>query len=679
MEYLSAGIIIQEVQSGARPISGVSTATLGILGKAECGPVNVPVLVTSMADFERTFGAIARYRVGSTNYEFFNLGMALSLFFANGGTRAYVVRLANTTGGAGNVALKATASWASTWKRDAYSEGIWGNRISDLLEVDADNARPIVGEAVAMTGAAGTLAMKPVVDGNTVHIRYTKTGLVYDVYDEVSNGTVGTLKTRTLPIGDEALTYTSSAVLAQVPVVGTLHVRYTSGGIVYDVYDNGAGVLQTAGVTPVVKGSIVHATKTIILTDTTPTVVTADYYYVSVTTKGTITYSSGVLSLTDEPVLPVVDYQYKVYKYTVYYRTDPNDVNTDEVVESWDNLDLLGVSDSRYFPGVINAQSVYVAITKLSGGVPAMPSAPVFLTLGAEGNTITTVELSAGLVGLDSVNEMMMLIAPDSMYTGVPAASAILTDYADERGDCFAILETPVALARTADMSLVNTYSKSTLGKNTSLGALYHPWVRIADPLAGGALLDFPPAPIVAGIYARTDSTRNVSKAPAGITDGAIRGIVELTYKLSKAQRDSIYPCRVNPLISEPQTGTCVWGARTMSLDPLWRYIQMRRLFQFVEKSTFEATHWVCFENNDATTRTRVKLQMESFLLGLFNQGYFAGANPSQAFYVVCDDSNNPQSIVDQGLLICDIAIAGQKPAEFVVFRFQQKKNDTSA
>lgn len=676
MEFLSAGVIIQELQSGARPISGVSTSTLALLGKAERGPVNVPVLVTSMSDFSRIFGNAARYRISGVDYEYFNLWVALSLFFANGGTRAYIVRLANTGGGAGHIALKATASWASAWTRNAYSEGIWGNRISDLLEVDPNYSREILDEAVTIAIGTGTLSLKPVVVGS-VRMNYTSGGLVYDVIDDG----LGSLKTAQVPIGAEAVTILAgTGTLAHLPVAGTLHMHYTSGGNGYDVYDNGLGVLMTRDSVPVVKGTVVHATGVVTLTDATPTAVTADYYYASVVTKGTVTYTSGVVTLTDSsPTLVTADYQYAVYKYTVNFQSDPNRADTSEVVESYDNLDLLSANDSRYFPNIINSQSAYVGIVKLSGGVPSPFPTLAYLTGGAEGDTISTVELSNGLAGLDAVNEMMMVVAPDSMYAGVAAASSLMVDYCDARGDCFAILETPSSMVRITDMSQVSTYAKSTLGKNTSLGALYHPWVRIADPLANGALVDFPPAAAVAGIYARTDNTRNVGKAPAGITDGALRGIVELTIKLNKSQRDAIYPNRVNPLISEPQTGTCVWGARTLSLDPLWKYIQLRRLFQFVGKSTYESTHWVCFENNNATTRTRVRLQLESFLLFLFNLGYFAGNTPSQAFFVVCDDTNNPQSIVDQGLLLCDIAIAGNKPGEFIVFRLSQKQSDTTA
>jgi len=592
MEYLSAGVFVQELNSGARPIAGVGTTTLALLGKAERGPINTPVLVTSMGDFYRTFGNIARYRVGATDYEFFYLGMALSLFFANGGTRAYIVRIANTTGGPGHAAVAATADWTTLWTRTAKNEGIWGNRISDILTEDSNNQGVIVGEVQDISTGTFTLNFHPVKP--------------YSVQ----------------------FTYNSGA-----------------GPTTIVCHDGGDGKLYDAS-----GGQV-----------------------------GTINYDSGVCAITSPTPLTLIGgitYGYKMYVYEIYYQDNPQDRGTKRLVERFDNLDLVNEAGQRYFPNVVNDEdtgSEYVKITKLSGGVPSPLPSESYLENGAEGDTISDTELQAGLDSLDHTTDMMMLVAPDTQFAGIASSSKVLIDYADNRGDCFAILETPASLKQESDMSEVVKYVQATLNKNTSRAALYHPWVRIADPLAQARKVDFPPAAIIAGIYARTDITRNVSKTPAGITDGALRGVLELTYSTNKSQRDVIYPARVNPLVDEPQTGLCVWGGRTLSLDSLWKYIGVRRLFQFLEKSTFLATHWVVFENNDATTRTRVRLQMEAFLLFLFQQDYFAGKTPSEAFYVVCDESNNPQSVVDQGLLICDIAVAPKNPAEYVVYRFQQK------
>jgi phage tail sheath protein FI len=137
-------------------------------------------------------------------------------------------------------------------------------------------------------------------------------------------------------------------------------------------------------------------------------------------------------------------------------------------------------------------------------------------------------------------------------------------------------------------------------------------------------------------------------------------------------ERDFVYPNKVNPLISSAQTGLAVWGVRTIAIESEWRYINARRLFMYVEKSVFNSTHWVVFENNGPALWAKIKSQLNGFLTNLFNEGYFAGNSPSQAFYVTCDETNNPQSSIDAGQVIIDVGLAPNKPAEFVRFRFQQ-------
>jgi phage tail sheath protein FI len=143
-------------------------------------------------------------------------------------------------------------------------------------------------------------------------------------------------------------------------------------------------------------------------------------------------------------------------------------------------------------------------------------------------------------------------------------------------------------------------------------------------------------------------------------------------YETTFGQREILNPASVNCLVDTPQTGRAVWGARTLSLDSTWLYIQVRRLFMFVEKSTFLSTHWAIFENNGPELWSRIRMSLNGFLLNLHNDGYFAGTTPETSYRVVCDATNNPQSAIDTGLLTCDVWLAPNKPAEFLRFRFQQ-------
>lgn len=278
-----------------------------------------------------------------------------------------------------------------------------------------------------------------------------------------------------------------------------------------------------------------------------------------------------------------------------------------------------------------------------------------------------------GLYALDRIDELMQIIVPD--FAGDITVTGDLLDYAASHsnapsgGDRFIILTVPKGSSATDSVD----WFRTKLGRFSDFAALYWPWVNVADPLANGRKLTMPVLGHVAGIYARTDVNRNVGKAPGGTVDGALSFLTGLEMIPTQGERDVVYPNKINPLISSPQTGLAVWGVRTISLQSQWKYINARRLFMFLEKSIFNATFWIVFENNGPGLWARIKAQLNSFLLGLFNDGYFAGTSPDQAFFVTVDDTNNTESTIDAGEVIVDIGVAPGKPAEFVRFRFAQK------
>lgn len=283
-----------------------------------------------------------------------------------------------------------------------------------------------------------------------------------------------------------------------------------------------------------------------------------------------------------------------------------------------------------------------------------------------------------GVYALNKVEELMQVIIPD--FAGDVQITKDLMDYADGReslpsgGDRFIILAVPQG--STAQEAV--DFLRIDLGQYSKFAAMYWPWVKVADPLLNNRPVVFPPLGHLAGIYARTDSNRNVGKTPAGTVDGKLNFLTGLEIDLiSQGERDLVYPARINPLVSGPQTGLAVWGGRTTSLQSEWRYINARRLFMFVEKSIYNATHWIVFENNGPGLWARIKAQLQGFLNNLFNDGLFAGSTPSQAFFITCDESNNDQSSIDAGQVIIDVGIAPNRPAEFVRFRFQQKTLDS--
>jgi len=306
-------------------------------------------------------------------------------------------------------------------------------------------------------------------------------------------------------------------------------------------------------------------------------------------------------------------------------------------------------------------------------------------TVGADGtfddvnygiNQFTAISLktpSKGLYALNKVDQLMQVVIPD--FPGNVTVTGQLIDYAEERsgqpagGDRFIILTVPMG----SDPQEAVDWFRHDFGRMSMWAALYWPWIKVSDPLSNNRPKLMPPMGHIAGVYARTDNNRNVGKSPGGTVDGALRFLLGLEYESTQGERDLVYPNKINPLVTGVQTGLAVWGVRTISPTSEWRYINARRLFMFLEKSIFEATHWIVFENNGPGLWTRIKAQIEGFLKALFNENYFAGNSPAQAFFVIVDDSNNPPESVNNGQVIIDIGIAPNKPAEFVRFRFQQK------
>lgn len=278
-----------------------------------------------------------------------------------------------------------------------------------------------------------------------------------------------------------------------------------------------------------------------------------------------------------------------------------------------------------------------------------------------------------GLYALNLVRAILLVTIPD--FVGDDVVTRELLDYVDSRAnqasgaDRFAILNIPKGMTPQEALDWV-VY---TLQRYTEYAAIYAPWVKVPDPLSAGRDLTVPGVGHIAGIYARTAATRNVSKAPAGQVDGQLRAISGLEAVYTPTEMELIHPGKIMPLISDPDVGTAVWGARTLSQESEWRYIQAVLLFMFVGRSIYNNTQWVVFENNGPELWTRVKAQLNGFLGELYNQGYFRGSTASEAFFVKCDAENNPPEVVEAGQLIVDVYMAPTKPAEFVRFRLAQK------
>ncbi len=355
--------------------------------------------------------------------------------------------------------------------------------------------------------------------------------------------------------------------------------------------------------------------------------------------------------------------------------------------------DLTFGRGSRNVETIVNTESRYLRVSAPSAsGVSAAERIPAAgryaLSLGeaspiaVSGSDFEGSESErTGVRGLVIADEVTMLVAPDLVTAATgrdgqldldlfKAVQTAMINHAESAGDRMAILDAPPGMSPQD----VKEWRDATAMYDSKFAALYYPWIRVANPLAGASangnkMLTVPPSGHVAGIWARNDDTRGVWKAPA---NEVVRGALDVETKVTKGEQDLLNPVGVNCIRPFGTRGIRVWGGRTLSSDPSWRYVNVRRLFNFIEESVLLGTQWVVFEPNDYDLWARVKRTVYAFLLGLWRQGALFGAAPEQAFYVKCDEETNPPDSVDEGKLVVEIGIAPVKPAEFVVFRISQ-------
>lgn len=348
------------------------------------------------------------------------------------------------------------------------------------------------------------------------------------------------------------------------------------------------------------------------------------------------------------------------------------------LVETLDELTTDSQPKSDYVVMTILARPANTGMTPLAlaGGLDGLEDATATPAWSLNVDDFKGDPSETALTGLhafDPVDEVNLIAMPDmhGVADGIlDSADGIKKGYAycENRQDCFFIGETPQGLTPSdaKDFRMNNSIA-------SSFGAIYYPWIEITS---GGEVYTIPPSGAVMGLYSRTDRERGVHKAPAGITDGYIRSASGLEKLVTHGQQEILNPVGVNVIRSFPGAGICAWGARTMSSDAEWKYINVRRMFLFLEESIDEATQWVVFEPNSISLWGSVKRNIVAFLNRCWLDGMFFGATPEEAFFVKIDEENNPEATRDAGQLVIDIGVAPVKPAEFVIVRIFQKTKD---
>jgi uncharacterized protein len=363
-------------------------------------------------------------------------------------------------------------------------------------------------------------------------------------------------------------------------------------------------------------------------------------------------------------------------------------------VESYS--DLTFSRGSRNVESVVNKESAYVRVK-----VPPAPGVAMAERLPRPGTYELVVEPPAvssvsgkdfegaesertGIHGLAIADEVTMVAVPDLVTAATrngsldldmfKAVQTALIDHCENARGRMAILDPPPGLGPQD----VKEWRADVAGYDSRFSVLYYPWIKVANPAApnGDPTLLVPPSGHLAGVWARNDATRGVWKAPA---NEVVRGALDVATKVTNGEQDLLNPIGVNCIRPFGTRGIRVWGSRTLSSDPSWRYVPVRRLFNYIEQSIITGTQWVVFEPNDLDLWQRVKRTLTAFLIGLWRQGALQGATPDQAFYVKCDEETNPPDSVDAGRLVVEIGIAPVKPAEFVIFQISQWQGGAAA
>lgn len=295
-----------------------------------------------------------------------------------------------------------------------------------------------------------------------------------------------------------------------------------------------------------------------------------------------------------------------------------------------------------------------------------------------------------GLDRLEEIDEVAIVAAPG--FTDAASYDALLS-HCERLRDRVAILDAPEEVKDINLLTRVATAPATVKKKKADgepapppeppgptgararqsdggFGAFYFPWITVRDPLSAKDLVNVPPSGHLAGIYARSDATRGVHKAPA---NELVRGALDVNYHVTHDEQGELNPNGVNVIRLFATEGVRVWGARTVAASANeWRYLNVRRLFNMIEESIAKSTRWVVFEPNDRLLWKQIKRDVGAFLTLLWRQGALMGRTPEEAFFIQCDEETNPTEVIDAGMVVIVIGIAPVKPAEFVVFRIGQ-------
>jgi phage tail sheath protein FI len=623
-EYLAPGVYVEETSFRAKTIEGVSTSTAGFVGPCRFGPTGgEPELLTSFPDFERIYGGLDPLRYADnpftpvTNF----LAHAVRAFFEEGGSRLYVSRV-----------FQPAPNPNDPTKTDPGIAGAPVTQSGRTLQL-----------AARCPGAAGNMTVTFLFRlGPNILIQASSSGPSLlrgaNPYDLVL-----------VQNGQDAGLYWLDPYFDVANNVASFHLRQDD--------PDGAGFgSRSATALQAASASLVTVNVTVSLPGA---------FSQPQTWQNLTFHPAHSHSLTNVFAAPPTNRATELYVPLVVTTGLKNGVDIAEVVLGQSDLAASlpeSLLDALKDPKSTDADRTFQVVLK-GGDDGLRPGIAVYDAPNDDP------ALRSGFPSFEGVDDISIVAAPGStagyvtpsIQPGIEAIQHALIAHCEKMRYRIAVLDSP-------DQRLVSDIRNYRGKFDSKYAALYYPWVTILDPLTGNEL-NLPPSGFVAGIYARNDVNNGVHKAPA---NEVVNLAITFEYLLNKAQQDVLNPEGICCFRFFEGRGYRLWGARTITSDPEWKYVNLRRYFAYLEHSIDKGTQWVVFENNSEILWANVVQTVSDFLLNEWKSGHLMGDKPAAAYFVRCDRSTMTQNDIDNGRLICLIGVAPVRPAEFVIFRIGQ-------
>jgi Bacteriophage tail sheath protein len=652
------GVYVEELPSGVHTITGVSTAVTAFLGYFSQGPMNQATQIFSPADLERTFGSLV------ANSE---AGYGIQQFFANGGAEAWVVRVAaapaagSTTPAApesAGIVIEEAPSGTGVLQVTAASPGSWGNNVRLAVDYNTPAGTPAFNLTVTLVDSSSPPA-----------------ALTTEVYRNLTLDP-------TSPNYAVAVVNNASALvqLALVETPAATALPAPTGTVGANVDTSSVTLASLVG--PSLDVTFGDTALTAVSLATAPKSWTGVAVALQSLLQGLTTGTPPAQAIPGATVTLIQGSGTNV-QLAISANAASSTFTFGGELASALGLDATGAD------GTVTNVMQY-ALGGSAAGAQATPPPPAGGSAGPATGSNGTTPNATGLIGdpvaktglyaLDNVDVFNILCLPDVMNLDDGSAFAVISaaeTYCASRW-AFLLVDVPqggVGLAERDTLTGIQDWLAQYATLRSSYAALYYPRPQIPDPLNGYRLRSVGPSGTIAGLYAQTDGTRGVWKAPAG-TAATLTNVSSLAYKMTDAENGALNPLAINCLRSFPVYGNVCWGARTLDgADQLasdWKYIPVRRTALYIEASLYQGTQWVVFEPNDEPLWSQIRLNVGSFMRGLFQQGAFQGSTPASAYFVKCDSDTTTQADINLGQVNILVGFAPLKPAEFVILQIQQ-------